>query len=160
MHMNTLIVYDSQFGNTEILARAIAMRLGEHSTVRLARAGEADAQVTAGIDLLVLGDPTQAHGDSPAFHTWLDTIPDTMLRNQPVAVFDTRLHLPGWLAGSAARTIAHRLEHAGAILVVPPESFFVTAQPAQLLPDELKRADTWAQHVYAAYEARHPALVG
>ena len=38
--MNVLIVYDSQFGNTERIARAIAQRLG---SAQLLRAEEADA---------------------------------------------------------------------------------------------------------------------
>jgi len=41
--MNTLIIYDSTFGNTEQLARAMANRLGDYGMVILFRVPEAGA---------------------------------------------------------------------------------------------------------------------
>jgi flavodoxin len=55
--MNVLIVYDSQFGNTERIARAIAQRLG---SAQLLRAEEADALERTTCDLLIAAGPT--HG--------------------------------------------------------------------------------------------------
>lgn len=40
--MNTVIMYDSAFENTEQLARVIADTLRAHSTVRIFRVAEAD----------------------------------------------------------------------------------------------------------------------
>jgi flavodoxin len=151
--MNTLFLYDSRFGNTELLARTMAFVLGEHGLARLVRVEQAGPHTLTGVDLLVLADPTERHGVSPAFHTWLDSVPVSQLRELPFAVFDTRRHLPGWLSGSAAHTIAHRLEQAGAVPVVPPESFFITDEPAALRPGEMERADAWAHRVRAAYAA-------
>jgi flavodoxin len=47
--MNTLIVYDSKFGNTERIARAIAVRLG---TTRLIRVEEDNASPRWALDHL------------------------------------------------------------------------------------------------------------
>ena len=41
---------------------------------------EADALEFEGIDLLVLGGPTQRHGLSPAVRAWLELIPRGVMR--------------------------------------------------------------------------------
>ena len=59
--MKTLVVYDSVYGNTEIIARAIGDALpGE---VQVLRVGQVDARELANADLLVIGSPT--HGAMP-----------------------------------------------------------------------------------------------
>ena len=120
--MNALIVYDSKFGNTERIARAIAGRLG---SARLIRAEEAGALGRTECDLLIVAGPTQRHGTSPAMQEWLERIPRGGLKDVPAAAFDTRYRMSRFLSGSAAARIESRLKRAGARLVVPPESFFV-----------------------------------
>jgi hypothetical protein len=70
-----------------------------------------------------------------------------------VAAFDTRVHWPRRLSGSAADGIAARLQAAGGSLVAPPESFIVTMTP-EIEPGELARARAWGaplpRHVDAA----------
>ena len=150
--MNALIVYDSTFGNTERLARAIAERLG---SARLLRAEEADARDLAGYDLLIAAGPTQRQKASPALQEWLKRLPRGVLKGVPAAAFDTRYRMSRFLTGSAAERIASRLKRAGARLVVPPESFFMERDvpPAgekrrhemeRLEPDEEERASEWA----------------
>jgi len=56
--MNSLMIYDSAFGNTAQIAQAMAAKLGEHGTVRTALAGEAGLPEMKDIDLLVVGGPT------------------------------------------------------------------------------------------------------
>ena len=59
--MKTLVVYDSGYGNTEIIARAIGEALpGE---VEMVRVGEVKAGDLEAADLLVIGSPT--HGSLP-----------------------------------------------------------------------------------------------
>src|SRR5512146_1615547 len=64
--MNALILYDSEYGNTERIAQAIAHSL---ETPRLIHArmlvADPGAAKLAECDLLVVGGPTQAHGISP-----------------------------------------------------------------------------------------------
>jgi hypothetical protein len=54
--MNALIVYESMYGNTRLIAQAIAEGLGG-ATVQSTRE---DADVSA--DLLIVGGPTHMHG--------------------------------------------------------------------------------------------------
>jgi flavodoxin len=147
--MQAVVVYDSKFGNTERLARAIAEQLGVGEPVPVVAAGAASERDLAGIDLLAVGGPTQGHGISPALRAFLDRIPPEMVRDVPVVTFDTRLSWPKFLSGSAAAAIAKRLVKKGARLVMPPESFVVTASEGPLADEELERAGSWATGVRA-----------
>ncbi len=155
--MNTLIMYDSTFGNTEHLARVMADRLAEYGTVRLSRVpttGEFNVQDT---DVLVVGGPTQRHGTSPAMRAFLKGLPRRTLGGLIAAAFDTRYHMSAWKSGSAAHSIASRLKWAGASLVVPPESFFVAEREGPLEAGEHERAEQWAEQIFAMFEARRSA---
>src|SRR5262245_17696242 len=98
--MYTLVIYESQFGNTEQIAQAIAQTLGERGSVRLEPIGKADPTVLQGVDTLVLGSPTQFHEAPPEMLAWLDHVSPTLLDGLPVAVFDTRYHMARLFSGS------------------------------------------------------------
>jgi flavodoxin len=167
--MNALIVYDSKFGNTERIARAIAGRLG---SARLIRAEEAGALGRLECDLLIVAGPTQRHGASPAMQEWLERIPRGTLKDVPAATFDTRYRVSRFLSGSAAARIEGRLKRAGARLVVPPESFFMERdvppqgekrrhEMEQLEPGEEERAAEWAAIILERMgAAREPGREG
>jgi flavodoxin len=153
--MNVLIVYDSQFGNTERIARAIAERLG---SARLLRVEEAGTLERTACDLLIVAGPTQRHGASPALQAWLERLPRGALKHMPAAAFDTRYRMSRLLSGSAAGRIASRLKRAGARLVVAPESFFMERdvpprgekrrhEMERLEPGEEERATGWAASI-------------
>ena len=152
--MNILILYDSTFGNTHRLADAMAVAVaGEHTvTTRAITAAPMDA---GGFDLVLIGGPTHAHGASVPLKDALKQLPKGSLSGIHVAVFDTRFRMPRVLTGSAALAAAKLLRRAGAEVVDPVESFFVTrASPPELDPGEDVRAATWA-HDVAAWVAPH-----
>jgi flavodoxin len=151
--MNTLIIYDSTFGNTAQIAQAMADKLGEHGTARIALANEAGLTEVQAIDLLLVGGPTQRHGLSPTIKTLLERFPRRTLRGIYAGAFDTRYHMSTWKSGSAAQGIASKLKRAGASLVVEPESFFVTEREGPLEEGELERAANWAEEIYQKIEA-------
>jgi flavodoxin I len=152
--MNALVIYDSTFGNTEQVARAIADSLGETGSVRLVRVSEAGPLDLEELDLLVLGCPTQRYKPTPAVQAFLESIPRKALRGLPAVAFGTRYRKARWLTGSAARAIAKGLQKAGASLILPPESFFVAAREGPLEEGELQRAGDWARAVLASFEAQ------
>ena len=147
--MKALVVYDSKFGNTERLARAVAEKLGAGEPATLVAAGAASERDFVGIELLAVGGPTQGHGLSPALRSFLERIPPEAVRGVPTVTFDTRLSWPRFLSGSAAGRSAKRLAKKGARLLVSPESFLVTASEGPLAEDELARASAWATDVRA-----------
>jgi len=142
--MNALIIYESQFGNTEQIARSIARALAERGSVRLVSIDDAHPLMFESADLLVLGSPTQYHEATPDMLACLDHIPPHLLVKLAIAVFDTRYHIARVFAGSAAHVIAKEVENRGGSLIVPPESFFVTEREGPLEEGEVERAAVWA----------------
>lgn len=156
--MNAVVVYDTEFGNTEQIARAIASELEAHGIVRLLAVAEAEGINLAGVDLLVIGGPTQGHSARPALRQWVEELPAELLAGMPVATFDTRVHWPMLLSGSAAHTLAKSLRHHGARFIVPPESFFVTGREGPLAPGEIEHATVWAGTLARSHEAETATL--
>ncbi len=59
--MTALIVFESMFGNTEAVARAVATGVAEHLPVEVVEVAAAPEQID-GYDLVVVGGPTHAFG--------------------------------------------------------------------------------------------------
>jgi flavodoxin len=150
--MRTLVVYDSQYGNTEMLAKAIAQASGDGAQLRRAvDAGTVDLQRG---DLLIVGCPTQGGRPTRAVTAWLQGIPARGLEGVCAAVFDTRfapaehgfgLRLLMRVIGYAAPRVAGELRKKGAALIAPPEGFVVQDTEGPLKPGETERATTWAR---------------
>ncbi|MEU4240256.1 flavodoxin domain-containing protein [Actinoplanes sp. NPDC026619] len=158
--MKALVVYESMFGNTAKLARAIADGLSETAEVTLTEVNAAPS--AAGFDLLVVGSPTHAFGLSrPAsreeaarqgaepgplgLREYLDT--SVPLPGVAAAAFCTRMNKP--MSGSAARKSAKRLRRLGCRVVSTPAEFRVSGTTGPLLESEADRARTWATSLLA-----------
>ncbi len=151
--MKALIIYDSTFGNTECIARIIAHTLRVHDSVQVFSVEETNNIILKDADVLLIGCPTQRHGLTPAVRALLEGMPRGSLRGVSAAAFDTRYHMSAWKSGSAAPRIASKLKRAGAALILPPESFFVSSREGPLEDGELERAVHWAGTVLEQFEA-------
>ncbi|MCP2031050.1 hypothetical protein L1277_001141 [Okibacterium sp. HSC-33S16] len=161
--MRALVVYESLWGNTGQVARAIADRLGSTATVDVVDSDAAPATVD-GYDLVVVGGPTHAfsmtrpatraeavtkhaapHQPARGIREWLDQLerPST-----PIAAiaFDTRVDSPR-LPGSAAKAMRHELRSLGFETMVKQETFRVHGYEGPLLDGELARAAGWVDAV-------------
>jgi flavodoxin len=58
--MKALVVYESMFGNTEQIARAVADGIGESVDVQLVEVSHAPGEPDADLALIVAGGPTHA----------------------------------------------------------------------------------------------------
>ena len=157
--MNALAVYDSQYGNTEKIAQAIAEALREFGKVEAIRAEKADTAKMESADMVLFGCPTQKWNMTPAIRTFLARVPSDIVKAPLIASFDTRFHKPSFLTSSAARSLANMVKKAGGNMLVPPQSFFVTATEGPLEPEEISRAQAWARMVHERFEARHAVVV-
>jgi flavodoxin len=158
--MKSLVIYDSQYGNTRRLAEAIAAELGAVGTVEIENARDKDVTLPPDLTLLVVGGPTQVHGVSPPLRGQLDTIARHRLDGVPAVAFDTRGRGPRFLTGAASVGIAKRLKQKGAKLVVEPESFLVEGTEGPLVEGEIERASAWARDFAARVAPRtEPTLV-
>lgn len=162
-----LVVFESMYGNTEAVARAIADGLATRVAVDVLEVGGAPAAADDDIALLVVGGPTHAFGMSrpstrrdaadkverptvsrgPGVREWLESLQSQAGRQ--AAAFDTRVARPR-LPGSAARAIRRRLRRCGATVADAPQSFFVQGSEGPLIDGELDRARAWGAGLAAA----------
>lgn len=161
--MKALVVYDSVFGNTEKIARAIAMSLGAAEDVITSRVSDLQPEQLAGATLMVVGSPTRKFRPTPAITRFVKNPAGSGLEGVGVAAFDTRVDSgdikPALLrflvnrGGYAARPIAAGLTKRGGELLAPPEGFFVGGTEGPLKTGELERAEAWARQIAAAAAA-------
>jgi len=151
--MQTLVIYDSKYGNTEKIAEAIGRGIGSVSEVRVTstvEATEALEALASPPDLVLVGGPTQNHGPSAGLRLFVQNLP-AAVRGVPVACFDTRYRGPMLLMGSAAAGAAKALAKTGAEIVAPPESFFIMRHgpmPQHTLEaGEITRAEAWGRAI-------------
>jgi len=165
--MRALVVYESMYGNTHVVADRIATGMrASMDDVEVVPLDDATATVVAGADVLVVGGPTHVHGmtsersreaavealkkqddleldenaPGPGLRGWLDELDGTGV----AAAFDTRIDAPAFLTGRASRGIAHRLRHHGYRELAPAESFLVDKHN-HLLDGEADRAEAWGR---------------
>ena len=144
--METLIVFDSTYGNTEKIAKAIYDAItGE---VKVIRAGIANSAEIEKIDLLIVGSPTYGGRPTPAVQGYLDGISESALKGMKVAAFDTRYSTRMVkIFGFAADRISDSLKAKGATIVSSPMGFFVKGKKGPLKEGELERATGWAKEL-------------
>ncbi|WP_426594059.1 flavodoxin family protein [Cellulomonas sp. McL0617] len=160
--MRALVVYESSFGNTGLVAEAVWHGLADHvESAAIRRVDVAPTRLPPTVELLVVGGPTQAFGMSrPSTRSNAraeaglpSSAPTTGVREwlhlleppgRPVwsATFDTRLHSPH-VPGSAAVGAWRLLNRGGFELTAEAESFWVTGLKGPLREGELERAYTW-----------------
>jgi hypothetical protein len=139
--MKAIVVYESLWGYTAAIARAIAEGLGPEA--RAISTAEASSEVIADADLLVAGAPVHSLGipsdttrewartgslgpggappdlSHPMMRTWLDKLPKGHGRS---AAFDTRVE--SWYGHGAAPKILHGLKRAGYRPIAKVRGFF------------------------------------
>ena len=145
--METLIVYDSVYGNTEKIAKAISDAIpGE---VQMLRVGQVNVGDLETVDLLIIGSPTHGSLPTEAVQGLIENIGSPARAGAKVATFDTRLtwgFLRRW--GFAAPKMADTLKEKGWTLAVPPEGFFVKGlRKGPLKQGEADRAAGWAKEI-------------
>jgi hypothetical protein len=166
--MRAVIIYESMYGNTHLLAQAIARGLEPGNDVAVVPVAEATHELLDEVDLVVVGGPTHmygiskaatrkaaakqahkrpellvldAHADGPGLRDWFGSLGRM---SAMAAAFDTRLPGPAVVTGRASKAIAGLLEHHGLTLIARAESFLVTSDN-ELRPGEEDRARDWGK---------------
>jgi len=131
--MKIVVVYESMYGNTHLIADAIGKGLQEAGEVVVVPVDGADAAALDGADLVVVGGPTHAHGmtrestrkaaveaaekadsdlvldpdaEGEGLRDWFDDLGELATH---AAAFDTRMDGPVAFTGRASKGIAQRL---------------------------------------------------
>ena len=146
--MKALIVYDSVYGNTEKIAKAIADGITPSGEAKALRAGEANISELTSVDLLIVGSPVHGGRPTPAVQDFLKKMAQQSLKGIKVTAFDTRATSKfAKIFGNAAGRIAGQLTKKGGVLIIPAEGFFVTGTKGPLKEGELERAANWAKEL-------------
>ena len=146
--MKAVIVYDSVYGNTEKIARALAEAITPHGEVKVLRASEADLSELSSADLIMVGCPTHGGRPTPAMQDFLNKVPESSLQGITAAAFDTRVSAK-WvkILGFSAGKIGGSLKKKGANLLPSPEGFYVKGKEGPLKEGEQERAAGWAKGI-------------
>jgi hypothetical protein len=162
-----LVVFESMFGNTGDVARAVGDGLARHMPVDVVEVGVAPVEPAGDVTLLVVGGPTHAFGLSrsstrreAAGRRAFPPLSSGIGVREWLAEFAPRPGLSGaafatrtaqaWVPGSAGNAIGRRLGHRGVPLVAPACSFHVTGMEGPLADGELNRARRWGEELAAA----------
>jgi flavodoxin len=163
--MKAIVVYESHWGNTAAVARAIAEGIGPGA--KALTTDEAVGRELADVDLVVAGAPVMvfslpgegmrdrveadrkapvaADVAHPMLRTWLDGLP--AIPKARAAAFDTRAR---FTPRGAVGTIEAKLRKAGCQVVTKGRGFVVTGTYGPLRDGELDRARAWG-HELAGY---------
>lgn len=170
--MRATVVYESLWGNTAAIARAIAEGLGDGAEAL--DTGAVSPEDAARADILVVGAPVHAMGlptertrataasraivpghmdpdlSHPSLREWLQGLPHLTAK---AAAFDTRVR--GILGRGGAMKVEQLLAERGATILAPSHGFIVAStqrvtEPGALLREgELARAAQWGASLAA-----------
>ena len=171
--MQAIVVYESHWGNTAAVARAIAEGIGPDA--RLLATDEASPALIAAADLIVAGAPVIAFAlpregvgkqlaadtkgpvpadlSHPLLRTWLGELPTG---RGWFAAFETRIW---WSPRGATGTIESRLRKAGYRKLARAERFIVGGAYGPMRDGELERARAWGMSLGEAASAARAAPV-
>jgi hypothetical protein len=166
--MRAIVVYESHWGNTAAVARAVADGLGPEA--RALTTDEAVGPAIEGVDLIVAGAPVMAlrlptegtleglaHKPAkdgnppdlshPSMRSWLAGLPVGHGRG---AAFETGLR---WSPGGATGSIESELRRSGYASITRSRRFVVTGASGPLKVGEIERAQAWGVELAEAMAA-------
>lgn len=166
--MDIVVVYESSYGNTHVIAEAIGEGLGAIGVVEVVPVARTGRELVERADLVVVGGPTHAHGmsrqltreaaveaahqtgspltldpdaEGPGLRDWFNSLGTIMTS---AAAFDTRVDLPALVTGRASRGISRQLGRHGFREIAEPMSFLVTKE-TELVEGQLTTARRWGE---------------
>jgi flavodoxin len=163
--VRALVVYESMYGNTKRIARAIGDGLATGLEVDVFEVDSAPRS-TDGYDIILVGGPTHAFtmstrqsradtvkkADSAVvsvgigIRDWIDSVAPHRETTQ-FATFDTRYDKPTWITGSAARRAASRMQQRGFHRLSPAMSFFIEHAEGPLADGQIDQAFEWGERM-------------
>lgn len=164
--MKAVVVYESLWGNTAAIARAIAEGFGPEA--KALSTLEATPVAIEGAGLIVAGapvlgfnlptesmrkgiannpaqqGPTPPNFSLPLLRSWLDALPRGSGR---CAAFETRIW---WSPGGATKAIEKKLGSAGYSVIAKAQRYIVTGTYGPLKASEIERARAWGAELAKA----------
>ncbi len=160
--MKGLIVYESFFGNTEQVARAVGSGIGAGAEIEVMKIGDVKPEHLKGLGLLIVGSPTRQFRPTAGVKAFFEGLSGGALNGVKVAAFDTGIALSDMpsailqffykigIGRYAAPIVADLLKKYGGALVIPAEGFYVEKAEGPMKPGELERAAEWGKKIAAS----------
>jgi len=138
------VIFDTRYGNTEKVARALEAGLTE-SGIQTNCVGIKDLSIGSlnQYDLICVGGPTQYRTASKSMQEFLDAVADVKLSGKLAFAFDTRRE--SFLAGSAAKYIERKLCHQGLRIISQNASAIIISSGPERRKDEFRDKDEWKE---------------
>lgn len=155
--MNILIVAESYFGNTRLLADSMAHTLQAHGhTATIVEVNDAPTTIPEDVDVLIVGGPTHNPGmtsptsrarasggkdpDRIGIREWLTRL---NIPGEPaIAAYDT-VTSTSWINGSAAKQMTKTLASHAKGKRMAIKSFVVRSKEGPLDPAQIVEAQSW-----------------
>ena len=144
--MHALVVYDSKFGNTKIIADTVGEVIGG----QVVSVSNFSPELLSNVDILVVGSPIHGWHASEAASSFLAHLEKSELKGKFVAAFDTGFQSS--FSGNAAAKIMKTLKKAGGVPLISTHKFIVEHSEGPLGPNEIENAKEWAHELKTQYE--------
>lgn len=149
-----IVIYDTSYGNTKIIAENIAETLKESGLeVHLSHVKDIKELRAKDYDFLIFGSPTKIGNMSFTFRRFLGKIKGEEWRDKPFASFDTEM--PDVIAkggASAAEKIAETLSEKGLKQVLPVLKAAVSGIKGPLEEGEVENTKKYAKELASKLE--------
>ena len=171
--MDILVVYESSYGNTHLIADAIGEGLGTAHIVEVLPVAKAAQELVDRADLVVVGGPTHVHGmsrpatrqkaaeaahqpgsplvldpdaEGPGLREWFEALRPVKTKG---AAFDTRIDTSAVITGRASKGISKQLRRHSFHEIADPMSFLVTKE-THLAAGQQAAARQWGEDLAGA----------
>jgi hypothetical protein len=168
--MRIVVVYESSYGNTHLVADAIGEGLSVGNEVEVVPVVQASQELVDGADLVVVGGPTHVHGmsrgqtrqaavdaahkpgsaldldpnaEGPGLRDWFESLRPAKTN---AAAFDTRIDAAAVITGRASKGISRQFRHHGFREIAEPMSLLVT-KDSQRAPGQQASARRWGERL-------------
>lgn len=143
--MKSLVIYDSNCGNTQRVAEVIADELG----TKAVNISSINPKELTKFNLLVVGTPIISWKPTVGMQEFLSKLQSGQLNGVKATTFDTRVKL--FIHGDAMGKVAESLKFAGADIFINPTPFYIEGSQSNphLLKGELEKAKEWARDIKA-----------
>lgn len=139
--MKTLVLFDSNYGNTRLIAEEIVKNIS--AEVKVENIKGFNILDLKNYDLLITGSPIIGWRPTELMLNTLMKVKD--LAGLKFTTFDTRMNV--FYHGDAKDKMAKILKKAGANQITDSMAFFVSGKQGPLTDGELQRASDWGLHI-------------
>lgn len=147
--MKILIIYDTNYGNTQKVAYLIGDQLKADNQVKVVSIAGFKNEDLEGVKLLIMGSPINGWRPTEKIRAFLAELKEDQLKGIKIATFDTRVNI--FFHGNAAQPMAEGLMNAGAEQIVDSEGFFVKGSEGPLAQGEESRVERWVRDIKNHY---------